>query len=173
MDSCAFTGHRPCKFPWKDDESDQRCMALKAALSTQIAGLVNKGVTHFLSGMSEGVDIWAAISVLGLHKEIPSLKLHCILPCVEQADEWSDSVRELYCKILEQADSHVYVNREQTRNCMMERNRFMIDHSSMLLAVCKNMNERRSGTAATIRYAQKLGREIFIIDPITLDVTNK
>lgn len=28
--ACAFTGHRPHKFPWKGDEADLRCVALKA-----------------------------------------------------------------------------------------------------------------------------------------------
>ena len=31
--SCAFTGHRPQKFPWRYDETDRRCVALKAKLT--------------------------------------------------------------------------------------------------------------------------------------------
>ena len=31
--SCAFTGHRPHKFPWKDNEADPRCIALKETLA--------------------------------------------------------------------------------------------------------------------------------------------
>jgi len=54
--SCAFTGHRPCKFPWKYDETDSRCVALKAVLAEQIAALANSGFIQFLSGMAEGVD---------------------------------------------------------------------------------------------------------------------
>ena len=34
--SCAFTGHRPHKFPWRYDETDSRCVTLKAALMEQI-----------------------------------------------------------------------------------------------------------------------------------------
>ena len=52
---------------------------------------------------------------------------------------------------------------------MLERNRFLIEHASILLAVYNG--ERRGGTAATMRYAQKLGREIIVIDPATLDIT--
>jgi len=54
--SCAFTGHRPNKFPWKYDETDSRCVALKAVLAEQIAALADAGVTQFLSGMAEGTD---------------------------------------------------------------------------------------------------------------------
>lgn len=37
--TCAFTGHRPHKFPWKDNEADPRCIALKETLAEQIAML--------------------------------------------------------------------------------------------------------------------------------------
>ncbi len=45
--SCAFTGHRPHKFPWKDNEADTRCVALKAAMMEQIASLAKAGVTDY------------------------------------------------------------------------------------------------------------------------------
>ena len=87
---CAFTGHRPCKFPWKYDEADSRCVALKAVLAEQIAALVDAGFTQFLSGMAEATDTWSALSVLDLREKNPAIKLHCILPCKEQADKWCD-----------------------------------------------------------------------------------
>ena len=48
--SCSFTGHRPHKFPWKNDEANSRCMALKAKLTEQITKLAENGVTDFYSG---------------------------------------------------------------------------------------------------------------------------
>jgi len=48
---------------------------------------------------------------------------------------------------------------------MLDRNRFMVEYASTLLAVYNG--EQRGGTAATVRYAQKMGREIIVIDPIT------
>ena len=53
---CAFTGHRPSKLPWKNNEDDARCVALKALLTEQIAVLVEAGVRDFCSGMAEGTD---------------------------------------------------------------------------------------------------------------------
>ena len=167
--SCAFTGHRPHKFPWRYDESDTRCVALKAVLTERISMLADAGVTQFLSGMAEATDTWSALSVLALREKNPVLKLHCILPCREQADKWSASSRNLYCSILEQADSIVYVSRNYHKNCMLERNRFLVEHASTMLAVYNG--ERRGGTAATLRYAQKIGREIIVIDPATLHIT--
>ena len=121
---CAFTGHRPHKFPWKYDEMDSRCVALKAVLAEQIAALVDAGFTQFLSGMAEATDTWSALSVLDLRENDPAIKLHCILPCKEQADKWSASSRDLYHSILDRADSIVYVSRTYYKNCMLDRNRF-------------------------------------------------
>ena len=98
---CAFTGHRPKKFPWGYNEADARCVALKETLAKEIAKLVDAGYTDFLSGMVEGTDAWAALTVLALKKENPTLKLHCILPCKGQEDGWSASARDLYFSILE------------------------------------------------------------------------
>ena len=162
---CAFTGHRPSKFPWKYDETDSRCVALKAVLEDQIAALVNAGFTQFLSGMAEATDTWCALSVLSLREKNPAIKLHCILPCKEQADKWSASSRDLYRSILERAYSIVYVSRTYHKNCMLDRNRFLVEHAAALLAVYNG--ERRGGTAVTMRCMRKMGREIIVIDPIT------
>ena len=161
---CAFTGHRPKKFPWGYDEADSRCVALKKALAEQIARLVDEGYTDFLSGMAEGTDAWAALAVLSLKKENSALKLHSILPCEGQADGWSASARELYYSILEQADEVVYVSRAYSKNCMLKRNRYLIDHAACLLAVYNG--EWRGGTAMTVRYATSKQRKIILIDPI-------
>ena len=140
-------------------------MALKAVLAEQIAALVDTGFTQFLSGMAKGTDVWSTLAVLSLREQNPTTKLHCILPCKEQADKWSASSRDLYHSILDRADSIVYVSRTYYKNCMLDRNRFLVDHTAALLAVYNG--ERRGGTAATMRYARKMGREIIVIDPIT------
>ncbi len=161
---CAFTGHRPKKFPWGYDEADVRCVALKKALAEQVAKLVGAGYTDFLSGMAEGTDTWAALAVLALKKENPTLKLHCALPCEGQADQWSVSAQELYFSILEQADSVVYISREYNKDCMLKRNRYLVDHAACLLAVYNG--EQRGGTAMTVRYARKVGRKIILLEPV-------
>ena len=72
---CAITGHRPHKFPLRDDETDSRCVALKAVLAEQIAALVNAGFTQFLSGMAEATDTWFSLDVLSLREQHPAIKL--------------------------------------------------------------------------------------------------
>ena len=71
--------------------------------------------------------------------------------------------------ILRQADSIAYASRTYHKNRMLDRNRFLIEHVAALMAVYNG--ERRGGMTATMRYAQKMGREIVVIHPITLLVS--
>lgn len=164
--SCSFTGHRPHKFPWKYDEADSRCAALKTALTEQIIRLTEDGVTDFYSGGADGVDCWAALIALGLRKKNPVLKFHLILPHEGQADRWSEPAQERYHWILEQADSVEYVSQEYYEGCMLDRNHRLVESAEVLLAVYNG--ERRGGTAATVRYARKMSRQIVILDSISL-----
>lgn len=167
---CAFTGHRPHKFPWKYNEEDSRCVALRAVLMEQITRLVDAGVTDFYSGGADGVDCWAALIVLELKKKNPALRLHMILPHEGQADKWSDSAQERYYSILKRADSTEYVSQGYYDGCMLDRNHRLVETAGTLLAVYNG--ERRGGTAATVRYAKRLGQEIIILDPVSPTVTN-
>lgn len=169
--SCAFTGHRPHKFPWRYNEADPRCISLKMVLLKQITALAAAGVTDMYSGMAEGSDTWCSQIVLFLRKENPALRLHCVLPHEGQADRWERSAQELYGSILKQADSVEYVSREYHKNCMLERNHRLVDQAGRLLAVYNG--EWRGGTAATLRYARKMGRALIVIDPLTRSVTQE
>ena len=52
---------------------------------------------------------------------------------------------------------------------MLDRNHRLVEATGVLLAVYNG--ERRGGTAATVRYARRLGRDTIILNPITLEVT--
>lgn len=168
---CAFTGHRPHKLPWRYNEVDERCVVLKSALAEQIAVLDKAGITDFYSGGADGVDCWAALSVLELRKETPALKLHLLLPHEGQADRWSDSAQERYRSILRQADFVEYVSQEYYEGCMLARNHRLVEATGVLLAVYNG--ERRGGTAATVRYARKLGRKIIVLNPASLKIIDE
>ena len=167
--TCAFTGHRPQNLPWQFNEADTNCLKLKQILNQQISQLAKNGFTDFLSGMALGSDTWAAEAVLNLRKKKPALKLHCILPCKTQAEKWPVSEQERYQKILAQADSIFFTSRTYHPNCMLERNRFMVEKAHLLLAVYNG--QPHSGTAAAVRHAQKLGCDIIIINPISLQIS--
>ena len=171
MTTCAFTGHRPHIFPWKDHEDDLRCIALKRVLTEQITAFSTAGVTDFLSGMAEGTDQYCSQIILDLRKKVPMLKLHCVLPHEGQANGWSDSAQERYHAILRQADSVKYVSRDYYDGCMIARNHRLVESAGFLLAVYNGA--RRSGTGATVSFARRMGREVIVIDPITRLVTHE
>ena len=105
MKSCAFTGHRPQNLPFGFREDDERCTALKETLKKQIISLItDENVTHFISGMALGVDMYAAEIVLELKKTYPDITLESAIPCETQAAKWNAAMRERYYGIAAQCD---------------------------------------------------------------------
>ena len=166
MKSCAFTGHRPKSLPFGTREDDPRCTELKNRLKAEIETQITKnGVTHFISGMALGVDTFAAEAVLELKENYPQITLECAIPCQNQADKWTETQRARYAAILERADIRTVLQTEYTKDCMSRRNGYMVDHAQILIAV---WNGKPSGTGKTVRYAQKCGKNVIIIDPLSL-----
>ena len=171
IQAVAFTGPRPARLPWRENEYAPGCVALKEIMAEKIGDFLNQGILHYLTGMAMGIDMIAAEMVLEHRKNDHRLKMHCILPCTNQTEKWPINEQQRYRRILDQADTICYVNREYHKDCMLERNRFMVGHATILFAVYKG--EQRSGTAATVRYARKAGLELFILSPDTLSITHE
>ena len=51
-----------------------------------------------------------------------------------------------------------------TPSCMLDRNRYLVDHAAYLLAVYDESG--KGGTAYTIKYANQKGREVIIIPAV-------
>lgn len=165
--TCAFTGHRPQSLPFGFNESDERCVALKQKLRNEIIRLIEEnGVTHFISGMAIGVDMYAAEIVLGLKAKY-NITLECAIPCETQAEKWSEPLRNRYFEIASKCDKEAMLQHHYTPDCMDKRNRYMVDHADYIIAV---WDGRASGTSKTVRYAQHQGKPIRVINPKTLEV---
>ena len=54
-----------------------------------------------------------------------------------------------------------YVSEAYTRTCMMERNRYMVENSGVVVAV---FGGGRGGTFNTLRMAYRLGRRVIELD---------
>lgn len=158
--SCAFTGHRPGKLPWGKDEADIRCIALKAKLRAAVESAIHEGMEHFICGMAEGCDLYFAETVLALKKNYPHITLEAAIPCPTQTDGWSRAQQARYRDILSRCDYETMVQQSYTRGCMQRRNRYMVDHASLLIAV----NDGKSGgTRSTIEYAFRRGVSVLDI----------
>ena len=62
-----------------------------------------------------------------------------------------------------------YISQDYYDGCMMDRNHQLAESAELLLAVYNGTR----GTGASANYARKMGREIIIIDPLTLSVTHE
>lgn len=166
---CCFSGHRPQQLPWKTNENDERCILLKKLLSEIIQQRIDDGVTEFICGMARGTDMYAAEEVLKKKSVDNRIRLHTVLPCPQQADRWCEADRARYRKILQSCDEKTIISPIYTRDCMLARNRFMVDNASALIAVWNGTFN--GGTAYTVRYAKKLGRTIYLLRPKDMSTT--
>ena len=164
MKVCAFTGYRPHKLPYGNDELNPGCERLKQRLFCETLRLTREGVCIFISGMARGVDIWAAEIVLDLRETLPdrNLQLWAAVPYDRQALSWSISEQARYRRILERADRVERLSQEYYNGCLQKRNRWMVDHATHLIAV---YDGQPGGTKSTLDYARRNGLEITIIEP--------
>lgn len=162
MSTACFTGHRPEKLPWGEDENSEGCMLLKLALSHAIAELAEGGCTRFISGMARGVDTYAAEEVLLLRDELKSITLECAVPFKGQPDGWSEEDKRRYDAILASADEVKVLAESYSSDAYLARNRYMVDESDLVIAVYSGDG---GGTGATVEYAKEKGRELLVIEP--------
>ncbi len=111
--------------------------------------------------MAMGVDLIAAEIVIKLKKQYENITLEAAIPCRNQTDKWSFDYVERYKNILEYCDKITYISETYTYNCMLKRNRYMVDNSDVVIAVWNGVS--RSGTGATIHYANSKNKETIII----------
>ena len=153
----AFTGHRPEKLPWGDNESDPRCQALKIMMERRIRQAVCSGADTFLCGMARGCDLMFAEAVLRVREDFPGIRLEAWLPCRSQADGWKQETRIRYRRILSRCDAVRLVQDAYTPGCMLRRNRAMTDRADRLISV---WDGSEGGTGSTVRYAQSQGKPV-------------
>ena len=157
--SCCFTGHRPGKLPWRYREEDPRCLALKRRIADAIEAVYQEGYRHFLCGMALGCDLYFCEAVLALRESRPDVTVEAAIPCPTQADAWSPDQRERYRRLVEACDFETLVSTRYTPSCMQRRDRYMVDHASLLIAA---LDGTPGGTRYTMQYA--MSRRVTIVD---------
>lgn len=160
--SCCFSGHRPARLPWQDDESDPRCLDLKARLAQALAAAYDQGYRHFLCGMAQGADLYFCEAVLALRAQHPEVTIEAAVPFVDQAKRWPAADQARREALLDQCDFETMVQHNYTAGCMARRNRYMVDRAALLIAVYDG--DPRGGTLNTLTYAMRRGLETVILD---------
>ena len=105
----------------------------------------------------------SAETVIDLKKKYSDIKIIGALPCRTQDIKWAVKDRERYRNLLEQLDGIRCIYDEYIGvECMLERNRYMVNNSSLMIAL---FNGLPGGTKSTIDYARKQGLKVVIIKP--------
>ena len=153
---CCFTGHRPNAFPWKDNIEDPRFHVLWERIEQAVDAALNSGAVKFICGNALGVDTWAAQIVLKKRIENPEIRLEIAVPFFGHN---SDSIA---CrKVQKEADYvHVVSTEKSQTAAFFQRNKYMVDHSDIIIAVYDEQRSKRGGTQKTLEMAKNKGLEI-------------
>ena len=152
--TCTFTGHRENKLPWGYNEDDPRCRRLKQLMLDAVQAAWETGYRHFICGMASGCDLWFGEALLLLREERPDVTIEAAIPCEEQAARWPAALKKRYDRLVTECDAVTLISHHYTADCMMRRNRYMVDHASLLLAVYLGVP---GGTRNTLLYAREQG----------------
>lgn len=157
-----FTGYRPNKCAWGYNEQDYRCVNMRERTKIKIEESIKQGYHTFLCGMALGFDMICAELVLELKKQYPHIKLIGALPCKNQDALWSAEQKSRYRKLLKQLDGIRCIYDKYEDGCMIERNEYMVNNSSLVIAL---FDGKSGGTAKTVKYAKDAGKKVVIIEP--------
>lgn len=147
--TCSFTGHRILK---KDFNRDY--------LIEKIKETIESGYRTFLVGMAIGFDIVCFEELLKFKKKYNIDIIACV-PCLNQSEKLNKEQQEEYDYCLKKADKVICLADKYFNGCMQQRNRFMIDNCSKLIAY---MYSCLGGTVYTVNYAKSKNIRIEYID---------
>lgn len=144
--ACCFTGHRPEKLRRTERE-------VKDALRREIVWAMEKGYDTFLSGMAPGVDLWAAELVVELQRWRP-IYLVCALPYPGFGERNPEPWHTLRYWAMHKAHRVKVISPVYHRGVFQERNQFLVDNSSLVIAL---YDGGPGGTRNTLEYARRKG----------------
>lgn len=161
-ETACFTGPRPEKLMLRWDESHPELLRIKNELFKTVIQLATlEGYRLFFTGMARGIDLIAAEAVLTAKKTITDIELAAAIPYRQQRLHQSVYWQRRYDSILQKCDQVLILQENYTPFCFAQRNRYMVNQSSHLIAVYNGLSE--GGTASTIRYAKKQGLNCTLI----------
>lgn len=114
--------------------------------------------TETISGMALGVDQWAAEICVEL-----GVPFTAAVPFVGQESRWPEESQRRYQLLLQKAYNVVVVSPGGYHPWKMQaRNEWMVDRCDLLVAFWDGSG---GGTANCVEYAQRVGRQIWRVDP--------
>lgn len=175
--TAAFSGYRPQKLPFGNDLSSPVAVRLRNTLRAEYTRLIRAGYRRFLTGGALGSDLMAAEVILELkYRLMNDMRIEHILclPCVHHSKNWDMDQRNRLREIADKSNGCYYISDcEYYKGCMQVRNRYMVDNSSLLVAVYDGQS---GGTENTMAYAEKQGKKVLVVEPslaVNIEFANK
>ena len=144
--TCCFTGHRNVPV-------DKQKEIIVARTEAKVRELIRGGYRCFIVGGAIGYDTLAAELLFHL-RDVERMGIRVILayPFDGYTAPWSEGQKATYARLLPLYDERICVAVAASRGAYLQRDRYMVDASSMCIAYC---TRQTGGTAYTIRYAGK------------------
>ena len=108
--------------------------------------------------MAVGFDMLAAEAVLELKEQLHDISLSAVVPYRNQSERFAPSARKKYNAILEKADDVTVLSEDYYTRCFHERNDYMVQHSSLLIAYFDGTS--KGGTLYTCNKATSKGMPV-------------
>ena len=109
--------------------------------------------------MARGCDFYFAEAVLALRAERTDINLEAAIPCPTQSRAWPEEDRRRWQALVDRCDYETMVQGQYTLDCMHRRNRYMVDHSGLIIAV---YDGAEGGTRRTLEYAMR--KKVLFLD---------
>lgn len=174
-----ITGHRTNKIKLYDNNQALTFSVVKLLLYRYIDMAVEAGYENFINGLAVGTDLWGAEYVTMKKHRNGNIRLISVMPFLRHAENMSENDRFALENVEKKSDFLIVVNDnpditysrraspESSCKLYRDRNYFMIDHSSAVIAFADS-DKKFSGTSQTIRYAYRNGRKICGFDTETV-----
>jgi uncharacterized phage-like protein YoqJ len=172
----AFAGHRPPRLGgYGAGENSPIARNVRIVLDHVVDQIIiaYPRAVAFLSGMAQGVDTWAAETVIAQRDAgARHARLVAAIPFAGQERVWPQAAQERYRSILARADEVVVLRHPttiptsaQVAGWLHARNRWVIDRADLLVAV---FDGSPGGTAEAVRYARDRRVPVARIDPVAI-----
>jgi len=132
-------------------------------LTKAVEGLIQAGYLYFGAGGAHGFDALASEVILKLKKRYPDIHLILVLPFDRQYEHegnWTQAEIRQYHRLKAEASKVVILFPEYHSGVYYQRNRHLVDDSSVCIAY---MTRENSGTGYTVHYAETKGVQVLNI----------
>ena len=130
----------------------------------------------------ENIEIIVAIQLLVLKEKsgYENIEIIVAIPFVGHDSKWPEQSQKRLKSPIQKATNCIVVSQEANTASYKKRNYYMVDHADFLncymvdhadflVGVFDNAKQMRSGTAQTVNYALRQGKQIILIHPDTAD----